>query len=226
MYVLRSAMFAVVGVLLLTATGVRIGDHPAYVRVVVDFNGRVPANQVVFDRLWTRTAALHIERPNIATSTSGGTGQGVRVALQPATERLNIGLSFAAHRFKYVSYAVVTGNRLAIDLWKSAPPRLFPSRPSFPRGCLSIRKLLITNGSITASGTERGVFEHQFQVVVRGAKGTVLGRRTSVHGPSWSTTVHYRAANRQAGTLEAVALSPKDGALACIAQTRVTLPPS
>jgi hypothetical protein len=37
-------------------------------------------------------------------------------------------------------------------------------------------------------------------------------------------TVRYRAVHRQAGTLEAVAFSPKDGALACIAQVRVNLP--
>jgi hypothetical protein len=223
MYALRAAVLAVAGVFVISATGVRIGDHPAYVRVVVDFNGRIPANQVVFDRLWTRTAALHVARPNMGTWTNGASGQGVRVSLQPATQRLNIGMSFAARRFKYVSYAIVTGNRLAIDLWKSAPPSRL-ARQSFPRGCLSIRTLKITNGSITASGTERNVFEHQFQVVVRGANGTVLGRRTAVHGPNWSTTVRYHSTKRQAGTLEAVALSPKDGSLACISQERVTLP--
>ena len=71
MYALRAAVLAVAGVFVISATGVRIGDHPAYVRVVVDFNGRVPANQVVFDRLWTRSAALHIARPNIGTWTRG-----------------------------------------------------------------------------------------------------------------------------------------------------------
>jgi len=44
----------------LTATGVRIGDHPAYVRVVVDFNGKVASREVVFDKLRGTMAALHV----------------------------------------------------------------------------------------------------------------------------------------------------------------------
>jgi hypothetical protein len=224
MFAVRAAVLAVVGVVALSATGVRIGNHAAFVRVVVDFNGRVPANQVVFDRLWARTAALHVQRPGITTSTSGGTGQGVRVALQPATQRLNIGISFAAHRFKYVSYAVVTGRRLAIDLWKSAPP---PGRGAFGyNACLTMRSWNVNKGSVSTSGTVRGVFENTFQVVVRGASGKVLGRRVVMKGGSWSTTVRYRAAHRQTGTLEAAAFSAKDGALACLYEARVTLPAS
>jgi hypothetical protein len=224
MFAVRATTLAIVGVAALSATGVRFGNHPAFVRVVVDFNGRVPANQVVFDRLWARTAAVHVARPGITTQTSGGTGQGVRVALQPATQKLNIGMSFAGHRFKYLSYAVVGGNRLAIDLWKSAPP----SRAAVIRraGCLSLLSWGVKSGSIAVRGTERGIFENTFRVVVRGAKGTVLGRRTVVDGGSWSTTVRYKASSRQAGTLEAVAFSAKDGALSCIAQVRVTLPAS
>ena len=223
MYALRAAVLAVVGVVALSATGVRIGNHAAYVRVVVDFNGRVPANQVVFDHLWTRTAALHVARPGITTSTSGGSGEGVRVALQPATQRSNIGISFAARRFKYVSYAVVSGNRLAIDLWKSAPPSAV-SAPGFPRGCLSIRKLMITNGSDQRRAA-RSMGSSRTRSRSSSAARTA---RCSAGGP-WSTAglgaqrCTIAAAHRQAGTLEAVAFSAKDGALACIAQTRVTL---
>lgn len=198
MYALRAAVLAVVGVFVLTATGVRVGNHAAYVRVVVDFNGRVPVNQVEFDHLWTRTAALHIAHPGIATSTSGASGQGVRVALQPATQGLNIGLSFAARRFKYVSYAVdPRGNRLAIDLWKRTPP---PRGGGFGyRMCLQIRSWHVSKGSVSVTGVERGVFEHMFRVVVRGSNGKVLGKRSVAHSGLWSTTVPYRAARRQAG---------------------------
>jgi hypothetical protein len=66
-----------------------------------------------------------------------------------------------------------------------------------------------------------------FGIVVRGATGNVLGRAGGVHARgAWTTTVRYRAAHRQEGTLEAVAFSPKDGAISCIAQVRVTLPAS
>jgi hypothetical protein len=224
MSVLRIAVLAVAGVVALSATGVRIGDHPAYVRVVVDFNGTVPVNQVGFDHLWTRTAALHIDVPGITTWTNGGAGEGVSVSLQPATQALQIGMSFAPRRFKYVSYAVVTGNRLAIDLWKSTPP----AKDAEVRnaGCLSLRGWNVAHGSVVAHGTDHGLFENQFDVVIRGANGRVLGRRHVVGAGSWSTTVRYAAKHRQAGTLEAVDLSAKDGAADCLAQVRVTLPAS
>lgn len=222
MYGRGIAVAAVVGVVALTATGVRIGDHPAYVRVVVDFNGKVPEKQVEFDKIAPRMAAVHIAHPGITTATSGRTGEGVRVALQPGTQALQIAMSYDRRRFKYLSYAVVTGNHLAIDLWKSAPPTKAAEIKS--GSCLSLESWHVTKGAVSASGTEHGVFEHTFQVLVRGAKGRVLGRRTVVHGGSWSASVRYHAAYRRSGTLEAVAFSAKDGALACIAQVRVTLP--
>ena len=209
----------------LTATNVRIGEHSTYVRAVVDFNGTVPFNQVVFDHIWTKTAALHIEHPGIATSISERSGEGVRVALQPATQGLNIGMSFAPHRFKYVSYSVVTGKRLAIDLWKSAPPPGGGVAFGY-RDCLRIRSSHVHKGSVSVSGWESGVFEHMFQVVVRGSNGRVFGRRAVAGSGSWNTTVHYTAAHRQAGTLEAVSFSAKDGSLECFYEQRVTLPAS
>jgi hypothetical protein len=79
---------------------------------------------------------------------------------------------------------------------------------------------------VSARGTEHGVFENTFRVAIRGANGKLLKQRTVVDGGSWSTTVHYIASHRQAGTLEAVTFSAKDGSLACIAQVHVTLPAS
>lgn len=223
------AALAVVGLVALTAIGVRFGDHPAFVRVVVDFNGAVPFNQVEFDHIWTKTAALRIEHPGIATSISGGSGEGVSVALQPATQALNIAMSFAPHRFKYISYAVVTGNRLAIDLWKSAPPGANAEIRAASDGCLALRSWHVAPGTITVKGAEHDLFEHSLVVLVRGKNGRVLGK--TPHGVTaaagkWHTSVNYTATRRQPGTLEAVAFSAKDGALVCIAQMRVTLPAS
>jgi hypothetical protein len=223
MFAARLAVLAVVGAMALTATGVRIGDHPAYVRVVVDFNGKVPANQVAFDNLSDFRAVLRVAHPGIKTNTTGGTGDGVKVALQPGTQELHIAMNFASHRFKYLSYAVVTGNRLAIDLWKSAPPR----KPSHTCSGLTLSSDWASNGrEVSVRGRERGIFENQFQVVVRGENGAVLGRK-SVHGPGrWATKVHYHVGRKQAGTVEAVVLSAKDGALECLAQQFVELPPN
>jgi hypothetical protein len=219
------AALAVVGAVALTATAVGIDEHPAFVTVVVDFNGKVPANQVEFGGLTKTMATLRIAHPGITTLPTGDSGDGVRVALQPGAQALHITASFAPGRFKYASYGVILkGKRLSIALWKSAPPPAGGARGY--RDCLSIRTWHVSKGSVSASGTERGVFENTFQVVVRGANGKVLGKRTITRGPSWSTNVKYKASHRQAGTLEAVAFSPKDGALACLYETRVTLPAS
>jgi hypothetical protein len=227
MYALRAAVVAVVAAGALTATGVRIGDHAPYVRVVVDFNRYLPTNQVELVRLNKATATVEVNRPGIKTKVTTRTGEGVRVALQPGTQALHIAMSFAPRRFSYVSYAVVSGTHLAIDLWKSAPP---PGGSAFGT-CGAGQWLTITNsrmrkGSVRASGTEDRIFENTFQVVVRGANGKVLGRRTLVHAGPWSTSVKYTASHRQPGTLEAVAFSAKDGALACLYEKRVTLPAS
>jgi hypothetical protein len=211
----------------LTATKVRIGDHPTFVRVVIDFNRNVAAREVEFVSGPTRgTFAVRLNHSGVTTQTTGATGNGVRVALQPGTQALHITLSSTRHRFKYLAYAVVTGTRLAIDLWKSAPP---PRASDAGVGdCLSLNQVaaMSGSGSLHASGTEHGVFEHTFRVVVRGTNGRVLGRRTVVDGGSWNTTVHYHATHRQPGTVEAVAFSAKDGSLACLAQMRFRLPAS
>jgi Immunoglobulin-like domain of bacterial spore germination len=226
MYALRVALLAVVGVVALTATGVRFGNHPAYVRVVIDFKGKLAARDVAAGGIVGNIASVNVLRHGVATRISGRKGQGVHVALQPGGGQLLISMNFAWNRFKYLSYAVVGGNRLAIDLWKSAPPAKAAEIRRGAGGCLTLRKWHITAGSVSASGREHGIFENTFQVVVRGAKGRMLGRKTVADGGGgpWSTKVRYTAAHRQAGTLEAVDFRAKDGALDCIAQVRVTLP--
>lgn len=209
----------------LSATKVRIGNWGGYVHVGIEFNGDVPTQQVELDKLTGTTAVLRIAHPGITTQTSGRSDQGVHVALQAGTQALDIAASFARHRFKYVSYGrQVRADRLYITLWKSTPPPR--SGAVGYRSCLSISKWHVTKGSVSASGGAGGVFENTFQVVVRGGNGKVLGRRTITKGGPWHATVKYTAARRQVGTLEAVALSPKDGALACLYQTRLTLPAS
>lgn len=211
-----------------TATGVRVGDHPAFVRVVVDFaGGAVKFNETQAIGLTKTDAGVGVFHATVAPGATGRSAYGVTARLVQSRTQLTVQLAFAASRIKYLSYAVVTGNRLAIDLWKGAPPTKAAEIRKGAGGCLALSGWHVTPGLVTVSGRERNIFEHMFQVVVRGANGTVLSRQTGVQGHgSWSTHVHYRAAHRQSGTLEAVAFSAKDGALACIAQARVTLPAS
>ncbi|HEY2354212.1 MAG TPA: Gmad2 immunoglobulin-like domain-containing protein [Gaiellaceae bacterium] len=206
----------------LRATGVRIGDHPTYVRIVVDFSGKISNRDVEGGPARQTIAIAQLNRPGVTTKTNGKAGAGVHVTLQPGTQSLHIAMTYEPRRLKYLAYHVVSGTHLAIDLWKSAPP----AKPSHTCSGLTLRKVHVTkNGTVVVRGHEHGIFENQFQVVVRGKNGAVLGKNASVHGPgAWSTTVAYDAPQKQTGTVEAVALSAKDGSLECLAQQRVTLP--
>jgi hypothetical protein len=207
-----------------TATVVRIVDHPAYDRIVVAFNGKVPLQQVELRRLTTTMATVRVDHPGLTTGQiSTIHADGLSVALQPATQALQLAIGFTARKFKYVGYSQLPRNRLAIDVWKSTPPL----NPGHTCSGLTLGTVAVSAGVATVTGTEHGVFENQFGVVVRGASGTVLGRKAAVHGPGgWTAKVHYMAAQGQTGTIEAVSFSAKDGSLECIAQTSATLPAS
>ena len=104
------------------------------------------------------------------------------------------------------------------------PGAVFTSAPQ--GGCLTIGSHTVGAGTANASGTEHGLFEHMFQVTLRKTSGLVartVGVASS--GGNWNRTFTYLVAAQQAGTLEAVDLSEKDGSLICIAQVRVTLRP-
>lgn len=212
----------------LTAQRVRLGDHPAFVRAVIDFSGGTFIGNAVdatdpnpFDG----AAGLRLVRAHVRTIAHSRAAFGLRVRVVQHTNRLQIVLTSAPRRFKYLSYAVVGRTRLAIDMWKSAPPTRAATILRGSHGCLTLDHVTVRRGSVSASGHEHDVFEHQFNVLVRGRDGRVLGRR-HVHAANgrWSAHVGYRARSRQSGTIEAVAASPKDGALACLVQARVTLP--
>jgi hypothetical protein len=214
-----------------TATGIRIADHPAFVRVVVDFEGGRISNRRVFavdPGPMNGSARLTVDRRGIDTDAAAVTARGVHATLTQATNRLVLRLTFAGHRFKYVYYNVLhSPERLYVDLWKAKPPTGDAVLPTAPQGgCLTIDAFSVGPGTASASGTEHDLFEHQFQLNLRRATGTVA--RTvgvAAAGGSWSRTFSYTVASRQRGTLEAVDLSEKDGSLVCIAQVRVTLRP-
>ena len=213
----------------LTASGVRIADHPPYVRAVVDFTGGALVSREVeatdpspFDG----SATLRLSHAGARTHAAASNAHGLRVHVVQGPNRLKVVLTSARGRFKYLSYAVVGGNRLAIDLWKSAPPARSAELRQGAGGCLRLDSVSVRiDGRVTASGREKGLFEHHLLVVVRGTDGRVLAQQ-ALHssGGRWNAMVFVNSSRDQAGTLEAVAASPKDGTLACLVQRRVMLP--
>jgi hypothetical protein len=216
----------------LTAKAIRIGNHPAFVRVVVDFTGGsvgsadVEATDTV--PFFDGKARVRVSKPGIDTNAPARSRFGVSARLVQGTNQIVLRLSGAHHRFKYLGYVTYAGpQRLVVDLWKARPPvagAVFRSAPQ--GGCLTIASHTVGAGTAHAQGMERGIFENQFAVGVRGAngRGRLVGVTSSPSG-AWSRTFSFTVASRQPGTLEAVDFSEKDGSLVCIAQVRVTLRP-
>jgi len=206
------------------APGAQIADRSAYVRVVVALGGAAHDVTATDPEPADGHASVRVRSPH--TPAASAAAHGVRVRVTPgsgATARIT---ALASHgRFKYLGYRVLhQPERLVLELWKSAPP---PPRAATLRGrngCLTLDHVAAPPGRITAAGREHGLFEHGLSLVVRRADGTIAARRSIVAARGrWSAQIGYTEAQRQAGTLEAVARSPKDGALACLAQARIVL---
>ena len=209
------------------AINVRISDHPAFVRAVVDFvDGPVDQSDIEANdpRTFDGTASVRVTGSRVRKIVLSRRVKAVRVRVLQRAHGVRIDIQMARGRFKYLSYSVPRSKRLAIDVWKSAPP----SRAAVIRrgalGCLSLRSLRIGAGVAVTAGREHGLFEHQFQVLLRGHDGRVLSQ-TSARAVAgrWRTQLRYRVSRPQPGTLEAVDLSAKDGALACLVQVRIRL---
>jgi immunoglobulin-like protein involved in spore germination len=211
----------------LTATQIRIGDHPGFVRVVVDFTGgTVQAGEVVatdpnpFPDGFVRLPMMH---PGIRTTAAPVRDDGVFARIGQGADRITIRLTAHDRRFKYVGYVAQHGpERLVIDLYKSRPPSADAEITRGRGGCLTLGAHSVTRSRVSASGRERELFEHSLVVRLRRAGGRVHRQRAvTAANRRWSTSFGYRRVRRQTGTLEAVALSAKDGTLDCLVQVRV-----
>jgi hypothetical protein len=216
----------------LTATQIRIGDHPAFVRVVVDFSGgTLHSNQVESPDAnpFDGGARVRVTAPGITTHATRKDVNGVVARIAQGTGSIVLWLRADPKRFKYLEHTVLhSPERLVVDLWKARPPSPAAEFPIAPQGgCLSIDHFTQAPGRITASGTEHDLFEHMFQVAVRNHRGDLKKVRsvTATNG-HWSTALRFDVTRVQAGTLEAVDFSEQDGSLTCIAQVRVTLQPA
>jgi immunoglobulin-like protein involved in spore germination len=211
----------------LTAKSIRIADHPGFVRVVVDFSGgTVQFNELEatdpdpFADGFVRIRLLH---PGVKTAAMPARAEGVFARVAQAGGRLTVRLTATDRRFKYLFYtAQHTPERLVMDLYKSRPPSAAAEITHGRGGCLTLGTHSLTHARVTASGHERNVFEHQFQVILRRRGGRIHAQQhVTAFNARWMTSFTYPHATRQTGTLEAVELSAKDGTLACLVQVRV-----
>jgi hypothetical protein len=211
----------------LTATQIRVADHPGFVRVVVDFSGgTVQFNELEatdpdpFADGFVRIRLIH---PGVKTTAMPVRAQGVFARIAQGGGRITIRLTGEDRRFKYLFYVDQhSPERLVMDLYKSRPPSDAAEITHGRGGCLTLTSHSVSRTRVKAAGRERGVFEHQFQVILR-RRGGRIHRETHVVASSgrWHTSFTYPHAGRQTGTLEAVELSAKDGTLACLVQVRV-----
>jgi hypothetical protein len=212
----------------LIATGIRIGEHPGRVRVVVDFSGgRVFAGEVVAsdpNPFGDGRVRLPLSRRGVRTVAAPRQAHGVSASIVQRSNRIVIRLDAPRQRrFKYVAYhALHSPSRLAIDLYRSAPPSPAAEIRRAPDGCLSLRDFDVGARRVTASGRARNLFENTLVVRLRRGNGVIHRQRVATAaGGRWSTTFRYPRTRRRTGTLEAVALSAKDGTLDCLTQVRV-----
>jgi len=211
----------------LTATQIRIGDHPGFVRVVVEFTGgTVQTGEVVatdpnpFPDGFVRLPMMH---PDVTTTAIPVRAEGVFARIGQGADRITIRVTGRDHRFKYVGYAAQhTPERLVIDLYKSRPPTAAAEITRGRGGCLTLGSHSVTRTRVMAAGRERQLFEHSLVVRLRRSGGRVHRQKAEIAvRRRWSTDFGYRRVARQTGTLEAVALSAKDGTLDCLVQVRV-----
>jgi hypothetical protein len=213
----------------LTATEIRVGDHPGFVRVVVDFTGgRVEPGEVVatdpnpFPDGFVR---LPLTRAGVRTTADPVRAEGVFARIAQGSGKITIRLTGADRRFKYVGYfAQHTPERLVLDLYKARPPSDAAEILRGRGGCLRLTSHAVTRRHVNAEGRERNLFEHSLVVRLRRSGGRIHRQKPeTAFMRRWTTSFDYPAVSRQDGTLEAVALSAKDGTLDCLVQVRVRM---
>jgi len=211
----------------LEAVRIRIGAHPATVRVVVDFTGgglRSNEIEATDPDPADGTVRVRLRHGGVRTRAAPARGEGVRATVAGATNRLDVVARAAGGSFKYLQVSVLHApERLALDLYRSRPPVAGAEIPVGARGCLAIDSVAAGQREFTVRGREHDLFEHAFVLRVRNRGGRVVGRKSMTAAGAWRARIGYRVAAAQPGTLEAAADSAKDGSLACLAQVRVTL---
>lgn len=206
------------------ATAIRVGNHPGFVRVVLDRSPTpAPAEYAIDSTINDGRAIVDVPNTRIG-ALRAVSASGVTVTPIQRGSTLRLRLTAAPGTFKYYGDFRLSG-RLVMDLWKTRP--VYPAATRRDAGCLAIGTVSPGTGKVNAAGRAYGIFESQFSVVIRNQYGRIVGRRAPVFvngfpGGTWSTTVTYEVARRQIGTLEAVDFGGRVGEL-CLAQIPVIL---
>ena len=203
-----------------------VADRAAFVRVTVHFAGdplAINAAESSDPNPGNGGSTMRVVQRGIATTAPGVRRHGVRVRITRRGGRLRIRLTSAKRRFKYLDYQQ-TRHRVVIKLFKSRPPVPGAEIRRGEGGCIRLLSHADTGGTITASGTDRDLFENTFVLRVRDRRGRMVGQTiVTTAGPNWTETVSYAVPAGQPGTLEGFAASARDGSVDCLVQIRVPL---
>lgn len=227
-------------------TGVHVGQHPAFTRVVVD----LPAGAALAggETGVEATDASPLDgRAAVRARTTGGRPAaaevrraGVHVRVRRNPSGFTVLADARRGTLKFVSYrSGRNGRRLVIDLWRNTTAG---SARILSDGCLRIDAWSTTATSAKARGRElRPLFEHGLVLSLRreapgpttiaekpliATEGTFLPDFSGYLIPgTWSGRLTFAssAAPRRA-MLEAWSASAKDGSLDCLVQTPVVIP--
>jgi hypothetical protein len=163
----------------LTATHIRIGDHPAFVRVVVDFTGgTLHRNDVEspdpqpFD---CRAASAYWYHGECASRDRGAGHRPDRAAL--GRDRASALGEEAPLQVPGAQRPALAGTARRRPLEVAAATSAAEVPTASQGGCLSIENSDALPGRVRADGSENDLFEHMFQMNVRNQKGRVVGTR-------------------------------------------------
>jgi hypothetical protein len=214
-----------------TAVGIRIGDHPSFVRVVVDVTGTGlasgPLQATDPDPFGDGRMRMALTGLRLGGPTLHAQGAGVVATITRRTGGSTLRVRAAARRFRYAGYTVLHApERVVVDLYRSAPPRPGATVRYGRPGCLTLDTVSVRAGAVRVTGGERDVFEHSFALRLRTPSGAIAGTQpVAAAAGRWAATVRHRLRRPRTGTVEAVELSAKDGSLSCLVERRVRLRP-
>jgi hypothetical protein len=162
----------------LTAREIRVGDHPGFVRVVIDFTGgRIEPGEVVAtdpNPFADGFVRLPLTRTGVRTTAAPVRAEGVFARIAQGSGKITIRLTGADRRFKYVGYfAQHTPERLVLDLYKARPPTEAAEILRGRGGCLRLTSHTVTRRHVNAEGRERNLFEHSLVVRLRRSGGRI-----------------------------------------------------
>ena len=212
-----------------TATAITVTERPGVARAAIAFTGeRFRVGEIVGsdpDPFDDGEVRLPLRHTGVRTTAQPVSAEGITVAIAQHANRITIRVTGAPRRFKYVHYRTASDpQRLLVDLYESAPPRPAAEIRVGAGRCLTLRRGTVEGRRLRARGRERRLFEHSLSVAVRGADGRVkVERPVQAAAGRWRARFRLPPLPAQRGTLEAVALSAKDGTLDCLVQKRVAL---